>query len=100
MAFDQERPEALWIGRRNEVSLVGRGSEQTAAGARRYAVLPPGHPQGYQDCFNAFVADAYAAIAGEVPPGLPSFGDGLRASILTDAVLTSARSRAWVEVPL
>jgi predicted dehydrogenase len=100
MAFDQERPEALWVGRRNEVSLVGRGSEQTAAGARRYAVLPPGHPQGYQDCFNAFVADAYAAIAGEVPPGLPSFGDGLRASILTDAVLTSARSRAWVEVPL
>jgi hypothetical protein len=25
--------------------------------AARYSIVPAGHPQGYQDCFNAFVAD-------------------------------------------
>jgi predicted dehydrogenase len=99
MAFDQELPETLWVGRRQDVALVQRGSELTSAEARRYSVLPPGHPQGYQDCFNAFVADTYRAIGGEAPPGLPTFADGLRASVLTEAVLSSAASRAWVEVP-
>jgi predicted dehydrogenase len=61
---------------------------------------PAGHPQGYQDCFNAFVADAYAAIAGDQPDGLPTFADGLRAAMLTQAVVDSATSQTWVEVPL
>jgi predicted dehydrogenase len=63
-------------------------------------MLPAGHPQGYQDCFNAFVADAYAAIAGDQPDGLPTFADGLRAAMLTRAVVDSATSQTWVEVPL
>ena len=28
---------------------------------------PPGHPQGYADCFDLFVADVYDAIRGEAP---------------------------------
>jgi predicted dehydrogenase len=67
--------------------------------ARRYGVLPAGHPHGYQDSFNAFVADSYAAVLGQRPEGLPSFADGLRAAVLTEAVLESAASRTWVEVP-
>ena len=62
-------------------------------------MLPPGHPQGYQDCFNAFVTDNYAAIRGEAPDGLPTFADGLRAAVLTDAVITSSTTSTWVEVP-
>ena len=46
-------------------------------------MVPAGHPQGYQDCFDAFVADTYAAIAGEAPDGLPTFTDGLRAARIT-----------------
>ena len=69
---------------------------------RRYAVLPPGHPQGYQDCFDAFVGDTYRAIraggAGAVD-GLPTFADGARAADITDAVLRSATGRTWEEVP-
>ena len=54
---------------------------------------------GYQDAFDAFVADAYAAVTGAVPDGLPTFGDGLRAAVLTDAVLASAADDRWIEVP-
>ena len=76
-----------------------RGAEGMSAAAARYSVLPAGHPQGYQDCFNAFVADTYAAIAGGQPDGLPRFADGLRAAILTQAVVDSATGQTWVEVP-
>ena len=31
-------------------------------------MLPPGHPQGYQGCFDAVVADTYEAIWPAVPP--------------------------------
>lgn len=99
MAFDQELPESLWIGSRDSTNLLVRGSTDMSAAAQRYSVLPAGHPQGYQDCFNGFVADTYAAIAGGSPEGLPQFADGLRASALTEAVLTSSATRSWVEVP-
>jgi predicted dehydrogenase len=72
-----------------------------AAGA--YAVLPPGHPQGYQDCFDAFVADTYRAVrcgGTAAVDGLPTFADGARATDITDAVLRSARRRGWEEIPM
>ena len=76
-----------------------RGAEGMSEAAARYSVLPAGHPQGYQDCFNAFVADTYTAIAGGQPDGLPRFADGMRAAILTQAVVDSATGQTWVEVP-
>jgi hypothetical protein len=51
-----------------------------------------------QFCFDAFVADTYAAIRGESPEGLPTFADGTRAAVITGAVLDSARSGTWVDV--
>ena len=61
--------------------------------------LPGGHPQGYQDCFDAFVAETYAAIRGADPAdGLPTVADGLRATQLTEAVLRSAADGGWTEV--
>jgi predicted dehydrogenase len=97
LCFDQENPESLWIGGREVNRQLLRGTSE-GPGAARYAVVPSGHPQGYQDCFDAFVADTYAAIAGEPPDGLPTFADGLRAARITQAVLDSSRTSSWVEV--
>lgn len=97
--FEQERPERLWVGRPDASSLIERDPARLAPDAARLALVPAGHPMGYQDAFNAFVADAYAAIRGEAPEGLPRFDDGLRAVRITEAVLASAASDAWVEVP-
>jgi predicted dehydrogenase len=99
LSFDQESPDSLWIGGRAYNQILMRGAEGTSEAAARYSVLPAGHPQGYQDCFNAFVADTYAAIAGAQRDGLPMFGDGLRATVLTQAVVESAATGSWVEVP-
>ncbi|OIV38991.1 oxidoreductase [Mangrovactinospora gilvigrisea] len=94
--FDQENPETVWLG--------GAGPEgdrivhrDTVHGP--YSVLPAGHPQGYTDCFNAFVADVLAAIAtGSAPEGLPTFADGLRSARIVDAFLSSSATGNWTKV--
>ncbi|UOQ90362.1 Gfo/Idh/MocA family oxidoreductase [Agromyces endophyticus] len=96
--FEQERPDTLWIGRTEASSIVERDPARLAADAARLSLVPAGHPMGYQDAFNAFVADAYAAIDGARPEGLPTFADGLRAARVTEAVLASAERHDWVEV--
>ncbi|HEY0246993.1 MAG TPA: Gfo/Idh/MocA family oxidoreductase [Gryllotalpicola sp.] len=98
LVFDQEQPETLWVGRRAGSLLVPRDVDQLAPDAARLVMTPAGHPQGYQDAFNAFVADSYAAIGGAAPEGLPRFEDGLRAARVTEAVLRSAESGAWADV--
>jgi predicted dehydrogenase len=97
LCFDQENPESLWIGGREVNQQLLRGTSE-GPGAARYTVVPAGHPQGYQDCFDAFVADTYAALTAEAPDGLPTFADGLRATRITQAVLDSSRTSSWVEV--
>lgn len=99
VAFDQEDPERLWIGRpdQREETFV-RGPGAGSAEQRRLSTLPAGHAQGYAQCFEAFVADTYAAIDGEQPEGLPTFDDGLRSARIVDHVIASARSRAWTAI--
>ena len=76
-----------------------RDFDTLSSEAARYVTLPGGHPQGYHECFDAFVAETYAAIAGADPPeGLPQLDDGVRAVRITEAVLESARRGTWVEV--
>jgi len=99
IAFDQEDPERLWVGARDRHEILLRDPAHLSGPAARYATLPAGHAQGYGDAFNAFVADTYAAIRrGVAPDGLPTFSDGLRAALITEAVLASSHSRAWEEV--
>ncbi|MEE9095406.1 Gfo/Idh/MocA family protein [Pseudarthrobacter phenanthrenivorans] len=99
-SFNQERPDTLHVGGLGSSSEIAVGPQTlTTPGGRRYSKLPPGHPQGYQDSFNSFVADVYAAVHGQTPEGLPTFRDGLRAALLTDAVVTSAAQQSWVDVP-
>jgi predicted dehydrogenase len=101
LGFDQEQPESLWVGRRASSEIVVRDPAHLDPAAAPYAVLPPGHPQGYQTCFDAFVADTYRAVrtgGTDAVDGLPTFADGARAADITDAVLRSARSHAWEEI--
>jgi predicted dehydrogenase len=101
VAFSQEEPESLWLGRREAVTLIKRDPAVLSPAAQRYATLPAGHPQGYADCFDAFVAEVYDAATGLAPAdGLPVFTDGLRAARITDAVLTSAGEERWVNVAI
>jgi predicted dehydrogenase len=96
--FDQERPESLWIGKRHDSEDLTRDSAVLSPDAQRLSNLPPGHAQGFLDCFVGFLGDVYAAAEGADGPEYPSFEDGLRVARLTDAVLESSRQRTWVKV--
>jgi predicted dehydrogenase len=101
--FDQEQPEQLWIGSESGAQLLVRDPNHGSAEQRRLSSLPAGHPQGYAQSFENYVADSYAAVdaqagRGEVPDGLPTFADGARAAEICDAMLRSASSGDWVSV--
>ncbi|MEV0053386.1 Gfo/Idh/MocA family oxidoreductase [Saccharopolyspora shandongensis] len=96
--FDQEEPERIWLGGADGNRILVRDPEHGSPEQRRLSKLPAGHAQGYAQCFEAFVADTYAAIDGGSPEGLPTFEDGLRSARLVDAVLRSARNRSWTKV--
>lgn len=98
LCFEQEDPERLWVGRRGHSLLLRRDAGTLSPDAARFSKLPSGHPQGYQDAFNAFIEDAYAVARGEHREGLPTFADGARAAVITEAVLDAAASGTWVEV--
>jgi predicted dehydrogenase len=71
-----------------------------SADASRLSFRPAGHPQGYVDCFDLFVAEAHAVARGEAPPdGMPLFADGMRSAQIVETVLASAREQRWVDVP-
>jgi predicted dehydrogenase len=98
LAFDQETPDVLRVGTTAGFLATPR-SESISPEAARYSLVPAGHPQGYQDAFNAFIADTYSAVRdGIAPDGLPTFADGYRAALITEAVLRSNDSGEWVDV--
>lgn len=100
-AFDQEHPDELWIGQRGPSQIATRDPEHLHPSAAAYITVPAGHPQGYQECFDAFVADTYRAIeagSADAIDGLPTFADGARSAQITDAVLRSAAGHRWVDV--
>ena len=100
VAFSQEEPETLWSGRRSGATLIPRDIAGMSADASRLSFLPAGHPQGYVDCFDLFVAEAHAVARGEAPPdGMPLFADGMRSAQIVETVLASAREQRWVDVP-
>lgn len=96
--FDQESPETAWLGTPEGATIIARGAGPLSDEQARLSYLPGGHAQGYQDCFDAFVADTFATIRGEAPDGLPTLVDGLRAARLVEAVLVSAGSGEWTRI--
>lgn len=100
VAWDQEQPDTLWIGHRNEPNqvIIKDGSLLYPAAAA-FADLPGGHSEGYDDSHKQVFKRFYARVADPSQPiDYPTFDDGLRGMILLEKVAESAAKRAWVEV--
>jgi predicted dehydrogenase len=101
VAWDQERPDELWIGRRNAPNqTIIKDPSLLLAGAQRFADLPGGHSEGYDDTFKQVFRRFYASILDpDSTPEYPQMEDGLRQMKLLDAVLVSSKSRSWIDLP-
>jgi predicted dehydrogenase len=101
VAWNQERPDELWVGHREEANqILLKDPSLLARGVRGYADLPGGHSEGYDDTFKQIFRRFYASIRapGETPE-YPQFADGLRQLDILAAALKSNQTRGWVEVP-
>lgn len=101
LAWNQERPNELWVGRRdgpNEVLI--KDPALLADEAQPYAHYPGGHPEGYPDGPKNLFANVYRAVREGVPaePDYPTFADGHRAVRLVEAALESHAAQRWVDV--
>lgn len=99
LAWDSERPNELWQGRRDEANLVmPRDPALMHPSARAYASYPGGHNEGFPDTFKQLFRCFYEAVARGERVGYPTFTDGHREILLCEAILKSHRERRWVDV--
>ena len=100
-AWDQERPDELWMGCRNTSNRVLlKDPSLLHPAAQSYADLPGGHSEGYDDTFKQVFRRFYASIEDpDSPAEYPQFRDGLRQLLILQTVLASHAARAWVDIP-
>ncbi len=99
-AWNQERPDELWIGHRNTPNqLIVKDPSLLLPAAAGYADLPGGHGEGYDDTHKQNFRRFYARVADpSAPVEYPTFADGLLGMHLLEKVHESAQKQAWVTV--
>ena len=100
VTWDQEKPDDLWIGHRNEPNQsIVKDPSLLEESARRYADLPGGHSEGYDDTFKQLFRRFYRTVADRsAAVEYPQFEDGLRQLQILEAELKSSAAHRWVDV--
>jgi predicted dehydrogenase len=101
VAWNQERPDELWIGQRNTNNqIVVKDPSLLKPGARSFADYPGGHSEGYDDTFKQVFRRFYQSIEDPSAPAVyPQFSDGLRQLLILEGEIESNRKHGWVDIP-
>ena len=99
LSWNQERPDEIWIGRRNEANgIIIKDPSLFHPKAAAYADLPGGHSEGYDDAHKMLFRRFWARVADpSLPVEYPTFADGLRGMELLEKVIESNKKRGWVK---
>ncbi|WP_034386849.1 Gfo/Idh/MocA family protein [Comamonas composti] len=107
LAFDQERPDELWLTPVGGAAQCLRQGHVDSAAARHASRVPAGHPQGYQEAFAQLYVDAAEQIRARQQArapfpeslDLPTIEDGLAGHRFIDAALASHRKNGlWMDI--
>jgi len=104
IAWDQERPNEMWIGRRDAPNqILVKDPSLVHPEVKKYVHYPGGHPEAYPDGIKMFVRNFYEFVAeGKDPksdqPDFPTFEDGHHEVVICEAILRSHKERRWVKV--
>lgn len=100
LAWNQEKPNELWVGRRDGPNqVIMKDPSLLYPGAREYAHYPGGHNEAYPDGPKNLFRNVYGFIAGERAGGdFATFVDGHNEIAICDAVLKSSQEKQWVTV--
>jgi predicted dehydrogenase len=101
LAWNSERCEEMWIGRRAEANrILMRDPSLLSHAASSVSDYPGGHNEGYPDTFKMCFRAFYRAIAsGDLSaPSYPTFADGHLDILLCEAIQRSYQTGGWVSV--
>jgi predicted dehydrogenase len=104
LLWEQEKPNTLWIGKRDEADRVlTRDPSLVDESVRRYVALPGGHNEAWPDAFKNLMREIMEFIASGRRMGegirFPTFADGYRAACIADAMVASSKAGGvWMEV--
>ncbi|HXW92117.1 MAG TPA: Gfo/Idh/MocA family oxidoreductase [Terriglobales bacterium] len=102
LAWDEEQPNVLWIGSRNQANrFLIKDPSLMSPEARGYAAYPAGHAEGYPDTFVRLFHDLYGYIAAanfQAQRSFPTFETGHHEVKLCELIALSAEQRRWVAV--
>jgi hypothetical protein len=90
----------MWIGYREKANeLLMKDPSLLSPRARVYAHYPGGHPEAYPDGLKNFLLRVYSHLAGaSTDVDFSTFQDGHDELAICEAILASARSKAWQSV--
>ena len=101
----QDNPNYLyWSPFGKPTQIIGRGGPGSGEAAARVTRVPPGHPEGYLECFATIYSEVAQAIkaarAGEKPPKgvhFPTIEDGVKGMAFIEAAVKSSKANGkWV----
>jgi predicted dehydrogenase len=107
LAWKQERPNELWIGRRNEPNgQMLKDPSLLDPSIRHYAALPGGHGEAWADAFRnlmrniyTFIAEGRSMEADAEKIDFPTFEDGLESNRIVEAITASAKAGGvWTKI--
>jgi predicted dehydrogenase len=103
----QEHPNQLiWSPLNKPPQILSRGTGSAGPAAARVTRVPPGHPEGYLECFANIYTEVAAAIRAarskkKLDPAVmfPTVEDGVSGiAFIEAAVKSSAKDGKWVKV--
>jgi len=98
VAWDQERPNELWVGRRGQANeVVLKDPETLSKRSARLAHYPGGHQEGWPDGLKNLCGDFYAHVREpKHNRSYATFAQGHQLMLLIEAILCSHEDRRWV----
>ncbi len=104
VVWDQEEPNHLWLGRRDEANCqLVRDPGLLSPEAARLAHFPAGHQEGWPDGLKNMFIDFYGAIdalrsGDEYSASFATFADAHQVLRAVEGIVESHRSRGWVKL--
>jgi predicted dehydrogenase len=100
VAWDQEKPNEMWIGRRDGPNqLLMKDPSLLYDEAKQYAHYPGGHNEAYPDGPKNLFRNIYGYLAGTREGNdFATFVDGHNQVAICEAIITSSKEKAWVDV--
>jgi predicted dehydrogenase len=106
LTWRQEEPNELkFVTKGGPTQILRRGNDYLSPAAKKFARLPPGHPEAFIEAFANVYLEAVAAIRalsagkrGEFD--FPTVDDGVRGMAFIETAVKSARANAkWTRFP-